>query len=49
MHADDQAGAQQLANDLESALKIGDIPIYPCSASITTHAGPRALGVGFFV
>jgi DegV family protein with EDD domain len=49
MHADDQAGAQQLANDLKSALKIGDIPIYPCSASITTHAGPRALGVGFFV
>jgi len=49
MHADDQAGAQQLAGDLKSALKIGDIPIYPCSASITTHVGPGALAVGFFV
>jgi DegV family protein with EDD domain len=49
MHADDQAGAQRLANDLRSALKIGAIPIYPCSASITTHVGLRALAVGFFV
>jgi len=49
MHADDPAGAQRLAIALQSALKIGDIPIYLCSASITTHAGPGALGVGFFV
>jgi DegV family protein with EDD domain len=49
MHSDDLTGAQRLADDLQSALKTGDIPIYLCSASITTHAGPGALGVGFFV
>jgi DegV family protein with EDD domain len=49
MHADDRAGAEQLAQDLQSVLKIGDIPIYPCSASITTHTGPGALAVGFFI
>jgi DegV family protein with EDD domain len=49
MHSDDFEGAQRLANDLQSSLKIGDIPIYLCSASITTHAGPGTVAVGFFV
>lgn len=49
MHSDDLAGARQLASDFQSSLNARDIPIYPCSASITTHVGPGALAVGFFV
>jgi len=48
MHADDLDEAQRLAGDLKSALGIEHIPIYGAGASITTHAGPRTLAVGFF-
>ena len=49
MHADDLEEAQRLARDLKSALGIECIPIYDVGASITTHAGPGTLAVGFFV
>lgn len=48
MHADDLAEAQRLARDLQSLLDIDTLPIYNLGASITTHAGPGTLGVGFF-
>jgi DegV family protein with EDD domain len=49
MHADDRPEAERLAADLKSALGFEEIPIYGVGAAITTHAGPRTLGVGFFV
>jgi len=49
MHADDLDEAQRLAGDLRSALGFERIPIYSVGASITTHAGPGTLAVGFFV
>ncbi len=49
MHADDLDAARRLASDLARALAIDDIPIYGMGAAITTHAGPGALAVGFFM
>ena len=48
MHADDETEAQNLARDLKASLGVSAIPIYRLGAAITTHAGPGALGVGFF-
>lgn len=48
MHADDLVEAQRLAARLQAALGLSEIPILSLGASITTHAGPGALGVGFF-
>lgn len=49
MHADSLDQAQHLANDLKTAMGMEQVPIYNLGASITTHAGPGTLGVGFFV
>ena len=48
MHADDLERAERLAGDLKACLGITDIPLYLLGASITTHAGPGTLAVGFF-
>jgi DegV family protein with EDD domain len=48
MHADDLATARRVAKDLCLTFGLEQIPIYTVSASITTHAGPGALAVGFF-
>lgn len=40
--------AQQLANDLKSALNLSNVPIYQLPPAIVVHAGPGALAVGFF-
>ena len=48
MHADDLQAAEALALDLRARLGLAAIPIYTLGAAITTHAGPGALGVGFF-
>jgi len=48
MHAADREGAEALASDLRRRLGLSSIPIYTLGAAITTHAGPGALGVGFF-
>jgi len=49
MHADDLNEAQRLADGLKASLGLEQIPLYHLGAAITTHAGPGALGVGFFV
>jgi DegV family protein with EDD domain len=49
MHADAAGDANDLRAALSAALQITDIPVYTLGAAITTHAGPGALGVGFFV
>jgi DegV family protein with EDD domain len=48
MHADDLKEAQRLADDLQAALGLTQIPFYNLGAAITTHAGPGTLAVGVF-
>jgi len=49
MQADAMPLAEKIAADLSKALGFANIPIYSMSATITTHAGPGTVGVGFFV
>jgi DegV family protein with EDD domain len=48
MHADVEADANKLRDELRAALGIEEIPLYPIGPAITTHAGPGILAVGFF-
>jgi len=41
--------AQALAEELKSRVFVSDIPIYELPPAIVVHAGPNAMGVGFFV
>jgi fatty acid-binding protein DegV len=41
--------ARTLAADLKSKMNLPEIPIYELPPAITVHAGPKAMGVGFFV
>ena len=41
--------AQALADELKLNIKGPEIPIYELPPAIVVHAGPRAMGVGFFV
>jgi DegV family protein with EDD domain len=44
-----EAEAAALVQELKSKLAVSDIPIYRLPPAIVVHAGPRAMGVGFFV
>ena len=48
MHADVAADAARLCGELQAALNVPEIPVYPIGPAITTHAGPGTLAVGFF-
>lgn len=41
--------AQALVEELKSRVFVSDIPIYELPPAIVVHAGPRAMGVGFFL
>ena len=41
--------AQALAEELKSKVPVSTIPIYELPPAIVVHAGPRAMGVGFFL
>ena len=41
--------AEALVEELRSRVNIQNIPIYELPPAIVVHAGPRAMGVGFFV
>jgi DegV family protein with EDD domain len=41
--------AESLATELKSHVNVSQIPIYELPPAIVVHAGPRAMGVGFFV
>jgi len=41
--------AESLAQELKAKVFVSDIPIYQLPPAIVVHAGPRAMGVGFFV
>ncbi len=44
-----ESEAQSLAAELISRVSVPQIPIYELPPAIVVHAGPRAMGVGFFV
>lgn len=41
--------AQALVEELRSKVFVSDIPIYELPPAIVVHAGPKAMGVGFFL
>jgi DegV family protein with EDD domain len=41
--------AQALVEELKSRVPVSTIPIYQLPPAIIVHAGPKAMGVGFFV
>lgn len=41
--------AQALVAELNSKINVPNIPIYELPPAIVVHAGPRAMGVGFFI
>jgi DegV family protein with EDD domain len=49
MHIDAEDEAEAVCTELGSRLNIQNIPIYLLPPAIVTHAGPKALAVGFFV
>ena len=44
-----QNEAESLVMELKSRVSVPQIPIYELPPAIVVHAGPRAMGVGFFV
>ena len=44
-----ESEAQSLVTELKSRVSVPQIPIYELPPAIVVHAGPRAMGVGFFV
>jgi DegV family protein with EDD domain len=44
-----QQEAEALAQELKAKIPVSDIPIYQLPPAIVVHAGPKALGLGFFV
>lgn len=49
IHAAAEEEAEALVGELKSKVDVPDIPIYELPPAIVVHAGPRAMGVGFFV
>lgn len=41
--------AESLVEELRSKIKVPHIPIYELPPAIVAHAGPRAMGLGFFI
>ena len=44
-----QEEAESFAEELKTRLQVPEIPIFELPPAIVVHAGPRAMGVGFFV
>ena len=49
IQADAEKEAESLVAELMSRVSVPQIPIYELPPAIIVHAGPRAIGVGFFV
>lgn len=41
--------AEALVQELKASIPVGEIPVYQLPPAIVVHAGPRAMGLGFFV
>jgi DegV family protein with EDD domain len=44
-----ESEAESLVAELKSRINVPQIPIYELPPAIVVHAGPRAMGVGFFI
>jgi fatty acid-binding protein DegV len=40
--------AEALVEELKSRIPVSNIPIYQLPPAIVVHAGPKAMGLGFF-
>ena len=49
LQAEAEDEAQSLADELKSRVNVPQIQIYELPPAIVVHAGPKAMGVGFFV
>ena len=49
IQAEAEREAESLVAELKSRVNVSHIPIYELPPAIVVHAGPRAMGVGFFV
>lgn len=49
VEADPTGEAQALVEQLKSKVRVSHIPIYELPPAIVVHAGPKAMGVGFFI
>ena len=49
LQVDAENEAATLVADLKARVNVSQIPVYELPPAIVAHAGPRALGVGFFV
>ena len=49
IQAEAQNEAESLVAELKSRVNVSQIPIYELPPAIVVHAGPRAMGAGFFV
>jgi DegV family protein with EDD domain len=49
LHVEAQQEAESMVAELKARVSVTDIPIYELPPAIVVHAGPRAMGVGFFV
>jgi DegV family protein with EDD domain len=49
LHVEAQEEAGSLVQELKSKVSVSDIPIYELPPAIVVHAGPKAMGVGFFL
>jgi DegV family protein with EDD domain len=49
LHVEAREEAEKLAVELKQLLSLKDIPVYELPPAIVVHAGPRTLGVGFYV
>jgi DegV family protein with EDD domain len=44
-----QKEAESLVEELKTRIAVSQIPIYQLPPAIVVHAGPKAMGVGFFL
>jgi len=49
IQAEAEREAESLVAELKSRVNVSQIPVYELPPAIVVHAGPRAMGVGFFV
>lgn len=49
IQAEAELEARAFAEELQSKVNVPHIPVYELPPAIVVHAGPRAMGVGFFV
>jgi DegV family protein with EDD domain len=49
LHVEAQQEAESMVGELKARVPVTKIPIYELPPAIVVHAGPKAMGVGFFI